>query len=117
MLTPPAGSAAPLLYSAAQGLTKDDAGNVYFVDSNIQGVRKVTPAGAATTLLRRVTAGIVTTLNTTSANSLAYASHITVDAAGNIYATNADHTVTKGVPSFAGELESRLADVSLRDVP
>ncbi|MHB8522168.1 MAG: InlB B-repeat-containing protein, partial [Limisphaerales bacterium] len=80
------------------GVALDTAGNVYVTDSANDTIRKVTPAGAVTTL-----AGLAGSSGSTDGTGSAarfYGPHgVAVDSAGNVYvAETANNTIRKGSP-------------------
>lgn len=81
------------------GVAVDSAGNLYVTDSRNGTVRKVTPAGAVTTL-----AGLVDNSGsadgTGSAARFSFPSGVAVDREGNVYvADNGNSTIRKGYPA------------------
>ena len=95
LLTPRAHAVIPWAYWSAQGLTIDGAGNFYLVHLQSEGVRKVTPEGAATTFL--------TFPRRTESNGSSFPaspSGIAADPSGNIYvALSGEHTIRKITPA------------------
>lgn len=81
------------------GVAVDTSGNVYVADFGYSTIRKITPAGAVTTL-----AGVANTTGSsdgTGTNALFYQSYgIAVDSAGNLYvADQFNSTIRKGFPA------------------
>ena len=82
-------------FYAPFGVALDGAGNLYLADRLNQAIRRVTPAGAVSTL-----AGAPGTIGSTdgagSAARLYYPSGLALDASGNIYvAQDLNHTIRK----------------------
>lgn len=95
------------LFKYPNGMTIDPSGNLVVADSNNYTVRKVTPAGVATTVAG--TAGVQGSADGNGpAASFGYVSGPAVDAAGNIFlADETYHTIRKitssgQVTTFAG---------------
>lgn len=88
------GTGASARFTFPQNVTVDAAGNVYVVDSN--AIRKITPAGAVTTL-----AGVPGTKgNADGSGSNARFNQpwgIAVDAAGNLYVTDTENYLVRKV--------------------
>jgi streptogramin lyase len=100
VLTPGAtdGTGTGARFNTPDGVAVDGSGNVYVADTNNHTIRKITPAGVATTF-----AG--SALNPGSANGTGsaarfnYPSGVAVDSAGNVYvADTANHTIRKITP-------------------
>jgi streptogramin lyase len=93
------GSAARFDYPS--GVAVDGSGNVYVTDSNNNTIRKITPAGAVTTLAG--TAGAYGSADGTgSAARFQYPSGVAVDASGNVYVADTyNHTIRKITPAGA----------------
>ncbi|MBI2927853.1 MAG: hypothetical protein HYY24_19345 [Verrucomicrobia bacterium] len=92
------GSAARFYYP--EGLAVDSADNVYVADSANSTIRKITPAGAVTTLAGspRQSSGVD---GIGSAARFSVPSGVAVDSAGNLYvADTGNHRITKGTPLF-----------------
>jgi sugar lactone lactonase YvrE len=91
-----AGSAAR--FYNPRGVAVDAAGNVYVADTFNQTIRKVTPAGVVTTL-----AGLAwnagSTDGTGSAARFYNPGAVAVDAAGNVYVSEDNHTIRKITPA------------------
>ncbi len=92
-------SGAAARFSSPYGIAADTAGNVYVVDSNDSTVRKVTAAGAVTTLAGAPgQTGLVD--GTGSAARFSVPFDITVDAAGNLYiCDHGNHAIRKVTPT------------------
>lgn len=93
------GTGAAARFSGPSGIAVDTSGNVYVSDSDNNTIRKITAAGAVTTI--GGTAGSVG--NRDGAGAAARFDHpngLTVDAAGILYiADSRNHTIRKGVPA------------------
>ncbi len=90
------------------GLAVDTNGNVYVADTYNQTIRKITPAGAVTTLAG--SPGLINTNDGTgSAARFNYPLDVAVDTNGTVYvADNGNHTIRKITPggvvtTFAGQ--------------
>jgi hypothetical protein len=88
-------------FSYPQGVATDSSGNVYVADSANHTIRKITPAGAVTTL-----AGLAGSAGsddgTGSAARFYHPSGVATDSSGNIYVADRDnHTVRKITPAGA----------------
>ncbi|NEX62930.1 NHL repeat-containing protein [Noviherbaspirillum galbum] len=107
------GAAAAFAYPA--GITVDGAGTMYVADTNNFTIRKVTPQGATSTLAGM--AGMEGSVDGTGAAArFAYPKGVAVDAAGNLYVTEA-FTVRKISPqgvvsTFAGKALTSGSDDS-----
>lgn len=86
------GSAAQ--FSAPRGVAVDTAGNVYVADSSNHSIRKITSAGAVTTL-----AGIAGTTATTSASPAGFNEpfSVVVDAAGTLYVADTNNNAIRKI--------------------
>jgi sugar lactone lactonase YvrE len=92
------GSAAQ--FNNPNGVAVDGSGNVYVGDSYNHTIRKVTPAGAVTTVAGSV--GTHGKADGTGSNALLYyPSGMTVDGSGNLYiADDGNGLIRKGVPAI-----------------
>ena len=91
------GSAAS--FFTPSSLASDTSGNLYVADAGNHTIRKITPAGAVTTIAG--TAGQKGTTDATGAAARFNAPNgVTVDAAGNVYvADTGNHTIRKITPA------------------
>jgi sugar lactone lactonase YvrE len=79
------GQGASAQFSDPEGVAVDAVGNVYVADTCNHAVRRVTPAGAVTTLVRLSSESTTTSLGTNFCTGPNDPSGIVVDGAGNIY--------------------------------
>lgn len=94
------GPATSAKFSAPRGLTVDKDGNVYVADDSDSVIRKITAAGAVTTLAGNASASTGTTDGTGSEARFKWPFGVTVDAAGNLYvADSGNHTIRKITPN------------------
>lgn len=101
------GAGAAARFLQPWGIAVDRSGNVYVADQFNHTIRKITPAGAVTTL-----AGLAGTQGTTDGNGGAarfrYPEHLAVDSTGTIYVADSNnHTIRRitaagDVSTFAG---------------
>jgi sugar lactone lactonase YvrE len=93
------GTGSTARFSAPTGIAADQAGNVYVVDTDNHTIRKITPAGAVTTLAG--TAGAFGSADGTGGAARFFLPEgLTLDAAGNLYAGDWGYsTVRKITPS------------------
>jgi sugar lactone lactonase YvrE len=77
------GPGATAQFSYLYGIATDSAGHIYVADSNNQRVRKVTPAGAVTTLAGTGVAGFADGSGATA--QFSQPTSLAVDASGNVY--------------------------------
>jgi sugar lactone lactonase YvrE len=91
------------------GAAVDGAGNVYVADTGNSTIRKVTPAGAVTTLAGK--AGVTGSANGTgSAARFYYPNGVAVDGVGNVYVADTDNNTIRKVT--AGGAVTTLAGLS-----
>jgi hypothetical protein len=98
-------------FNTPQGVATDRAGNVYAGDSNNNTVRKITPAGAVTTL-----AGSASITGSTdaagAAASFSLPGGVAIDSAGNVYVASAlNNTIRKISPAGVVTLLAGTANV------
>ncbi len=86
------GSAASFKYPS--GIAADNVGNVYLADTDNQVIRKITPAGAVTT----IAGGSIGSTDGIGTAALFYnPKDVAVDSSGNLYiADRGNHTIRKG---------------------
>jgi len=92
------GTGAGARFSSPEGVTVDGAGNLYVADTNNQTIRKISPAGAVTTLAGA--AGVSGGADGPgSVARFQNPSDLTVDSAGNVYVADTDnHAIRKISP-------------------
>ena len=112
----PATSAALGLSMGVNGLALDTSGNLYFVDPMNHRVRKVTPAGAISTVAGNGTPGYNGDGITATAAQLNLPAAVAVDAAGTIYIADSGNnrirqvslgtitTLAGSSPGFSGDI-------------
>lgn len=92
------GTGAAARFDNPAGVAVDSAGNVYVADAFNAVIRKITPAGAVTTLAGAGVGG--TTDGTGAAARFSVVTGVTVDGAGNVYvADQFNHTIRKITPA------------------
>lgn len=106
------GTGSAARFNLPAGLTVDGSGNIYVADTFNHTIRKVTSAGAATTV-----AGLAGTSGNTDGNgsnaSFNYPSDVTVDGAGNLYVADTNNfTIRKITPAGAVTTVAGLAGTS-----
>ena len=100
-------------FSTLEGLIVDSAGNLYVADSYNHRIRKITPAGLASTIAGSGVQGYADTIPPFKFNS---PRGVAVDSAGNVYvADSSNHLIRKITPAgvlstFAGQPVSGSAD-------
>jgi hypothetical protein len=100
------GSGAAALLNVPAGVVFDGAGNAYVADSGNEAIRKITPAGAVTTLAGGAALGFADGTGTAALFNNPFA--IAIDAAGNLFVSDVSNSairkVTPGgvVTTFAG---------------
>lgn len=100
---------APLFYTPV-ALTTDTAGNVYVADANNDTIRKITPNGAVSTLAGAAGQAALAD-GTGSAARFNYPNGIALDAAGNLYVTDANnHAIRRVTP--AGDVTTLAGGVA-----
>ncbi|HEX3481921.1 MAG TPA: NHL repeat-containing protein [Kofleriaceae bacterium] len=88
------GTGAAAHFNAPSGVAVDSAGNVYVADAGNHTIRKVTPAGAATTLAG--TAGMSGKADGTGAVArFLNPEGVAVDSSGNVYVADGNATIRK----------------------
>jgi len=99
------GLGAAAQFSSPFGVAVDAAGNVYVGDQGNDTIRKITPAGAVTTLAGR--AGVAGSMDGNGNATFSAPAGVAVDAAGNVYvADQQNSTIRKITP---GGVASTLA--------
>ncbi len=83
------GTGAAASFNAISGLAVDGAGNIYVADSNNHVIRKVTPAGAVSTLAGSGTRGYADGPSTSA--SFDTPEGVTVDRVGNVYVADTNN--------------------------
>jgi sugar lactone lactonase YvrE len=92
------GTGATARFNKPNGLAVDSAGNIYVADTENDTIRKITPSGVVTTLAG--SAGQVgSTDGTGAAARFDQPYGVGLDAAGNVYVTDASTTIRKITPS------------------
>ncbi len=92
------GTGSAARFNAPAGIAVDASGNLYVTETSGYVIRKVTPAGAVTTLAG--TPGVVGSADGTGAAAqFASLNAICIDAGGNLYVTDANTTIRKVTPS------------------
>jgi trimeric autotransporter adhesin len=79
------GQAASAQLASPLGLLADSAGNLYIADTHNHRIRKVTPAGAITTVAGNGTSGFSGDGGLAASAQLSFPDGVTMDSAGNLY--------------------------------
>lgn len=82
-------------FNGPRGVAVDAAGNVYVADANNNLIRKITATGVVTTLAGTGSAGNASGAGNTA--SFSYPSGVAVDAAGNVYVTDANNNLIRKI--------------------
>ncbi|MBV9185766.1 MAG: hypothetical protein JO093_09085 [Acidobacteria bacterium] len=95
------GSAAAALFNTPDGLACDDAGNVYVADFWGPTIRKITPAGAVSTIVGRGGVYGYSMEGTGGSAQMLEPNWLAADHSGNLYLVEYDgHTIDKITPSL-----------------
>ncbi len=107
------GSGAAARFDQPRGVAVDRDGNVFVIDYNNQTIRRVTPAGAVSTVAG--SPGQLGNVDDTGAAArFNFPNDIAVDAAGNLYVADfANYSIRKGVPAAAAPT-SAISNISVR---
>ncbi len=99
-------------FTGTGGVATDSAGNVYVADTDNHTIRKITPAGAVSTLAG--TAGVSGSTDATgAAASFFYPTGVSTDSAGNVYvADTSNNTIRKITPAGVVSTLAGTAGVS-----
>jgi uncharacterized protein YjiK len=93
------GTGAAASFNSPVGVAADSAGNIYVADTSNSTIRKITPAGAVTTLAGTA-AGFGSVDGTGAAARFNFPSGIATDSAGNVYvADTSNSTIRKITPT------------------
>jgi sugar lactone lactonase YvrE len=95
-------SGAAARFNSPNGVATDSAGNVYVADTDNHTIRKITPAGAVTTLAGTASGAGGSTDATGAAASFNFPIGVATDGAGNVYvADTGNFTIRKITPAGA----------------
>ena len=108
------GSGNSALFNEPVGIAVDFAGNLYVADSGNDTIRRITPAGAVTTLAGR--AGVTGSANGTGSTALFNNPlGLAVDVFGNLYVADSyNDTIRRGAVAPPNNSPPRLTNISTR---
>ena len=99
------GTGAAAQFNSPRGVAVDSAGTVYVADGNNHRIRKITPAGAVTTLAGNRTRGFAD--GTGAAAQFNFPSGVAVDSAGIVYVTDGNNQRIRKVTAASSGLFTR----------